>query len=140
MIVPPKLERKGDFMKAFVDLNKELGSPEQVKQELKTILNHYEQWLSLSGMSEKTFLEYSDVNEFVPKVQRFDGYVRIRLFQKKENRDYSPLGEMIVYPVENEFAKQDAILLLLYISSRLDENGKRGNFFVDIMTHFVRKL
>lgn len=117
----------------IVNLKETFGNPEDVTEELNGIIKNFEMWLNLSSISEEELYCFSDSRNFSIGNESKDGYMIIRMFA-----DNHTIGETIAYPLDDEYAKYDAILLILYIASRLDEHdhSERKDYFYNIAKCF----
>lgn len=117
----------------IINLKETLGNPVDLTEELNSVVKNFEDWLKKSSLSENKLYEFCNVQNFQIGHEVKDGFMVIRMFS-----DDIAIGETIAYPLDNEYAKFDTILLLVYISSRLDEHDHSGrkDYFYNVANHF----
>ena len=141
---------KGQLMKAkipdgkrtVIDLKEALGDSKKVTEELENIVANFEQWLKLSALTMESFTErFSSAENFSILKKQADAYTVLCLVHETDD-GYVNIGETLAYPTDDESARYDMILLLMYIACRLDEHDISGrkSYFFDITKKFCRTL
>ena len=125
-----------------IDLKKALSDSEKVTAELNGIVANFEKWLEISGLTMESFVSgYSGAENFSILKKQADAYTVIcMVYETKDG--YVNIGETLAYPSDDESARYDMILLLMYIACRLDEHDKTGRkgYFFGIAKKFCKTL
>lgn len=126
-----------------INLKRIFKNPNDVSKEIKEVKQNFNDWLTFSNLSIEDFVKSASADDFKIIKEKYCDMVQIRLLVKnKPEPQYKMLGEMISFNTYDDYGRYSAILLLLYIASRLDESNpkKEKEFFWEIAKNFCRKI
>lgn len=127
----------------YINLKKIFKNPNDVNKEIKEVKENFNGWLTFSDLSIEDFVKCASADDFKIIKEEYNDMIQIQLLIKnKPELQYKMLGEMISFNKCDDYGRYSAILLLLYISSRLDESNqkKEKEFFWEIAKKFCRKI
>ncbi len=116
----------------------------EVNREMGKVEDNFKQWLKISNMEYKVFLQYRYVADFQILSETNQEYTII-VIGSVSNGQFTRIGEQFAYREGDIDAFQELSLLLLYIAERLDEANKaapvfeqRGTYFHDKIKEFIK--
>lgn len=108
----------------------------KVSKEVKKVEENFKQWLVASNLSEKEFLSYGIITDFMISCDKDTGYNVIAIGHSI-NGAFERIGEQFVYLENDTSTFMDLALLLLFMAQKLDEAAQRKEYFYNKVKNFI---